>query len=104
MAKIADFSVDDRIRGIIESTVRERLSDLDVVRVNIRKEIDLDEEQVLAVYIALADNTNLSKIRTEALSGLVRHIRSSLADVDNYIFPVVRMMTQKELELVNSGS
>lgn len=94
--------VEDKVRTIIEQTVRERFAGHEIDRIVVTRDVDFDGDEVFTVRVVLADT---KKVRPDLVSGLVRHIRGKLSSVDESRFPIVRMMSRRDSDdLVLNGS
>jgi hypothetical protein len=96
-------SVDAIIAGIIERTVRERFGDNVIDRIAVKREVDLDGDIIMTVKVVLSEGTKLTDVKGDTLSGLVRHIRTNLSAVQEFTFPVVRMMSKKDAEIIRDN-
>jgi hypothetical protein len=100
MGRSHALSADEQVAAIIERTVRERFEGMGVDQVKVYRETDLDGDFIITVKVVLDDDAKLSKFSRETLSGLIRHIRSNLSKVNEFAFPIVRMMSKKDAETI----
>lgn len=80
----------------VEQAVREHLTGGKIVSVTSRKGEDFDGDEVITVTVVV--NAVPSDFEPKKLASLVDKLRNTLANIDEYAFPMVSFMSPAEHE------
>lgn len=86
----------DRVKQLIRRVATERLSGAQIVSVEVREDKDFDGDPIFIVNFVI-DSAN-QKLDRKQVSGLVRHIRSELAELEEYSFPLVSFISKTDID------
>jgi hypothetical protein len=89
----------ERIRGVVENTVKGRFSDAIIDRVTVREATDSDGDPMLRIFVVF--KTDAKGVDEARMGGLVRHLRSALDEADSDIFPLVSFLSQQDAKKMN---
>lgn len=85
-----------KVKEAIRRVAAERLSDARIVSVEVREDTDFDGDPIFVVTLVVdAAEHRLDRRR---VSGLVRHIRSKLAEINEYSFPLVSFISKSDAD------
>ena len=90
------LDLDNKIREAVESIVKERFDNVEIVRVDVEEGRDHDGEDVL--YVRVVFDADVNELRAERMSGLVRHLRSRLGELGETRFPLTRYLSKSDYE------
>lgn len=90
------------IKGIIESVVRERLSDARILNVEIEEDEDYDGDIVYRVMVVY-DHVN-GLVDAQKAAGLARHTRSRLSERNVFNFPIFRFVSQSDAKKLKAAT
>jgi hypothetical protein len=82
------------IAEIIESVIRERLTGVDIDRVQINEETDYDGDAVFRIMVVF-DNKK-APLDSQKTSGIVRHIRHKLLERQETAFPIFAFVSKSD--------
>lgn len=94
--------VDRSVSEVVEATVRERLGDAAVSRIQIAREEDFDGDAVLVVTVVL--DSKAKKLDASRISGLARHLRSNLNKIQENSFPLVSIISNLDAKKARVGT
>ena len=86
----------DVLSRTVDQTVRTHLGAEKIVSVASWHDEDFDGDEIISISVVI--NTSPANFEGRALSSLARALRSSLAEIDVYAFPMVSYMTVAEKE------
>jgi len=89
-------ATEKEIHRVVEDVVKQRFDNVDIVRVDIEEALDHDGEEVLLVRVVF--DADLSAMKADRMSGLVRHLRSSLAKIGEARFPLTSYLSKSDFE------
>lgn len=85
-----------RVKEAIRRVATERLSGAQIVSVEVREDRDFDGDPIFVVKLVV-DSAD-QKLDRKRVSGLVRHIRSELAELEEYSFPLVSFISKTDID------
>jgi hypothetical protein len=97
-----DGAVQANVRSAIERAVEEWFEGRDIYAVEVTRDADPDGGELFTVKIVLHDDADLQRFGGNRLAGLIRHLRRSLEKEGESAFPLVRMMSKRDSELLSS--
>jgi hypothetical protein len=86
----------DAIRRAITNVVRERFDSVGIVRVEVEEGLDHDGEQ--AFFVRVIFDADANDLPAERLSGIKRHLRSTLEKLGEHRFPYTRFTPRSEVD------
>lgn len=86
------------LERMVRDLFTERFKEISVNRVSIKPDLDDDGDHVLRVMIVLETDKPLDGRK---LVGLVRHLRSRLAEQDTDDFPLISFVSKSEISKMN---
>ncbi|HLH11318.1 MAG TPA: hypothetical protein VKV77_05490 [Methylovirgula sp.] len=100
---------DRQLFELIEQTVRELfeqpafvrkigMQESEIESVSVERGEDFDDQDIISIDIVLSDAARLPDVGKTILPGLATRIREKLAEVNEYSFPLVRMMSKADSE------
>ena len=84
-------TVDTRLRGVIESYVRERLSDLEIDEVRVESGLSVDGDDIVNVTVIFGRPPEAIRI-----GNLTRSLWERLASRNDALFPIFSFLTREE--------
>lgn len=81
------------VAALIEATVRERFTGIEIESVSVTEDVDFDGGAVLRVRVVFNHRGPLDAGRT---SGIVRHLRHRLLEQHEEAFPIVAFMSKSD--------
>lgn len=90
------------IKQIIESVVRERLSDARILNVEIEEDEDYDGDIVYRVMVVYDHENGL--VDAQKAAGLARHTRSRLGERNVFNFPIFRFVSQSDAKKLKAAA
>lgn len=85
----------DTIRDIVRSILSERFENIDIVSINIDRDVDEDGAPILLVKVVF--DGKKKQLDAKKASGLVRRILPKLAEADERGFPVLSFIEKSDL-------
>lgn len=82
------------IERIIREVVSERFPGGRIVSVHASRDTDFEGDPILVVQIVI--DATKTRIDARQASGLTRHVRSKLAEIDVFDFPLLSFISQSE--------
>lgn len=86
----------DAVRTAVEKTVRARMVEEFIVRVDVKPGEDFEGDPV--IFVSVVFEGEVESLDFERLSGLTRHLRSKLPDIGEDRFPHTRFVSKSEFE------
>ena len=81
-----------KVKDVIEQTLRERCGDVFEL-IAVRPDFDQYGDEILVIKAIF----NEDRLGVQRTSGLIRHLRSKLAEVGTEAFPVISFIAKSEL-------
>lgn len=94
--------MDARIKSIIDKTVRDRLGEAAIHSVNIIEDVDFDGQPVFRVTVIF--EAKRGKLDAEKTSGITRHIRHKLLEIDESKFPFFRFVSTSDAKALTAAA
>ena len=85
---------DGEFVGVIESAVREHLAGGEILSVRSHRGEDFDGDEVIVVTVVV--NAAPEAFDPDRLASLASFVRSQLMGIDEFAFPMLSFMSQKE--------
>jgi hypothetical protein len=82
------------LEEVILETVKERFSDAMIESISIDPDKDSDGDAILRITIIF--DSDIEKLESAKLTGLVRHVRPKLAAQKEDRFPIFRFVSKRE--------
>jgi len=86
----------DDIHDLVEKVVKNRFENVQIHRVDVEEGYDHDGDAVLFVRVVF--DGDVSDLKADRMSGLVRHLRSSLATLGERRFPLTSYLSKADFE------
>ena len=102
-AALIDQPIRAEVKAAIRRTVEEQYAGKEIVAVDVTRDEDQWGGPLFIVKIVISDNADLADFGSK-LGSLARHIRNGLAEVNEYTFPIIRMMPKRDAERLARGS
>lgn len=90
------------IKQIIEAVVRERLADARILNVEIDEDEDFEGDTVYRVTVVYDHASGL--VDADKASGLARHTRSKLGELNVFNFPIFRFVSQSDAKKLKAAA
>jgi hypothetical protein len=90
------------IKQIIESVVRERLSEARILNVEVEEDEDLDGDTVFRVMVVYDQQNGV--VDAHKAAGLARHTRSRLGQQNIFNFPIFRFVSQSDAKKLKAAA
>lgn len=88
--------VEEKIRKLIESIVRERFPDAKILSVSIQDPSEYDEDDFIRVLVVFESKSGV--LDAAATSGIVRHVRPKLHELGEDRFPIMSFIAASEMK------
>ena len=85
----------DRAKGVIESVLKERFRDVEIVSVDVDHDFDEDGDSLLMVTVVF-NNSATKTLDSRETSSLTRRLLPKLEEIGEKAFPVVSFVAQSE--------
>ena len=82
------------VRSIVEGPLTRQLASVDILDVEVREDKDHDGDPILRIRVTIRDDG--SELDFAKVKGLIRHLRSALAEGDESRFPVLSFRVENE--------
>lgn len=86
----------ENVEKAIEEIVRDRFSNIKIISVDVEEGEDHDGDPVLLVRVVF--DAEIDDFDASRLSGITRHLRTKLFDMDESRFPLTRFVSRKDVE------
>lgn len=86
----------ENVEKAIQDVVRERFSNVKIVRVDIKEGEDHDGDRVF--FVTVVFDADIKDMDASRLSGITRHLRSRLFELGEERFPHTRFISQDDFE------
>lgn len=94
--------MDDRIKTVIENVVRERFAGSAIEDVRIFEDVDFEGQPVLRVTVIFEPKRG--KLDAEKTSGITRHIRHKLLEMNEEKFPFFRFVSKADAKALKAAA
>ena len=92
----------DRAKGVIQSVLKERFRDVEIVSVDIDDDFDEDGDSLLMITVVF--NSATETLDPGETSSLTRRLLPKLAEIGEKAFPIVSFVAESELRRSRSGA
>ena len=85
----------ESIKEAIESVVKTRFEEGQIVSVSVQPDVDADGEDILRVRIVF--NANRPTLDAELASSLIRHLRLKIEEIGETAFPIMSFVSKADI-------
>jgi hypothetical protein len=83
-----------QLEHTVRGTLSAELTTISIVALDVQEDVDHDGDPILRIRVTFRNDG--SKLETTKVKGLIRHLRSALAEADESRFPVISFQVENE--------